>query len=458
MQHRLGRMLRSTTARLIVPMFLFQLVATGSVLLFVRTAGQQALEREQRNLVADLREDFLADYREGGLVGLSRAIDARVAPGGGEAPVLMLVGPNGTRLAGNLRAWPPLVRADSDWTVLKLYRDAGVAPETMALSARTLPHGARLLAGRAIEGDAQLRQGYERGLVAALLLAIPLTLLISVVFARLISRRAGALADTARQVSEGALHARAPLDGSGDGFDLISVQINAMLERIERLVAELRVVTDGLAHDLASPLTRLRTRVEQLAGQALNPDARLAVESVAAETDKLTNMLATAIQISRAEAGIGRERFVDTDLGELAAGLTDLYAPLAEERGFALLAERAAPVSAPVDRELLGQALSNLLENAIAYADGGSRIVVSVGQDLDQVTIAVADDGSGIAAADRGEALRRFGRLDPARQRPGSGLGLSLVEATARLHGGTIELADNEPGLIVRLLLPHHRA
>jgi signal transduction histidine kinase len=457
MNRRIGRMLRSTTARLIVPMFLFQLVATGSVLLFVRAAGQRALEREQRNLVADLREDFLADYREGGLVGLRRAIDARVAPGGGEAPVLMLLGADGKRLAGNLRDWPPLVPANSDWTVLKLYRDAGVAPEEMALSARTLPQGARLLAGRAIEGDAQLRQGYEQGLVAALLLAIPLTLLISLVFARLISRRAGALADTARQVSEGALHARAPLDGSGDGFDLISVQINTMLERIERLVAELRVLTDGLAHDLASPLTRLRTKVEQLDAQAWNPDARAAVDAVTAEIDKLTSMLATAIQISRTEAGIGRDRFVSTDLSELAGGLADLYAPYAEERGFELVARRSGPVRAPVDRELIGQALSNLLENAIAYADGGSHIVLSVAQDFDQVTLAVADDGRGIAAADRGEALRRFGRLDPARQRPGSGLGLSLVEATARLHGGTIELADNFPGLVVRLRLPNVR-
>ena len=455
MRRRLSQVLRSTTARLIAPMFLFQLVATDCVLLFVRTAGQQALEREQRNLVADLRDDFLAEYRWGGLVGLRRAIDARVEPGGREAPVLLLVGGDGRRIAGNLRAWPPVIPPRSTWVVLPLYRENGTVPETMALTATPLPGGVRFLAGRAIEGDAQLRRGYEQGLVAALLLAIPMGLLISLVFGGLVSRRVGALAATARQVREGVLHARAPLDDSGDGFDLLSQQMNAMLDQIERLVTELRMVTDGLAHDLRSPLTRLRSLIEQLATHAEDRQVRAALEAATAEADKLGAMLATAIQISRAEAGIGRERFAETDIAELLSGLVELYAPLAEEKGLVLVGDCRAELCAPIDRELIGQALSNLIENAIAYAGGtaggGSRIVVAAAATDGQLVLTVADDGPGIAAADRPLALRRFGRLDPARQRTGSGLGLSLVEATARLHGGTVELADNAPGLCVRL-------
>jgi signal transduction histidine kinase len=165
-------------------------------------------------------------------------------------------------------------------------------------------------------------------------------------------------------------------------------------------------------------------------------------------------MLTAAIQISRAEAGIGRDRFAPVELATVLADLVEIYGPLAEDGGFRITAEAPPGLVLPIHRELLGQALGNLIENTLRYAAGGSRLAIRAAREENTVVINVADDGPGIAADQRQEALRRFGRLDPSRHAAGSGLGLSLVEAAARLHGGRIELADAKPGLLVRLILP----
>jgi signal transduction histidine kinase len=225
-----------------------------------------------------------------------------------------------------------------------------------------------------------------------------------------------------------------------------------MFGRIEALVSELRVVTDSLAHDLRSPLTRLSATVERAMRETDDEAAIAALERVGYEAETLLAMLSTALQISRAEAGIGRDRFVDTDIGQMIEDLAEVYGPLAEERGFALTTHGGA--RAVVHRELVGQALANLVDNAMKYGRPGGAILLSVERSADAVTLTVDDDGPGIPEDQRAEALRRFGRLDPARSAGGAGLGLALAAAVARLHGGTIELGDNAPGLSVRLELP----
>jgi signal transduction histidine kinase len=255
-------------------------------------------------------------------------------------------------------------------------------------------------------------------------------------------------------VGAGDLSRRVEVGEGDDAFARLGRGFNGMLDKIEALVTELRLVTDGLAHDLRSPITRLQTVIERASVDARDSDTRAALDSARNEAENLQAMLTAALQISRAEAGIGRDRFVPVDLATVLDDLVEIYGPLAEEGGFALTAEAPEGVILPIHRELLGQALGNLVENALRHAEGGSKIRLGVARERDDIVISVADDGPGIPPERRGDALRRFGRLDPARHTSGFGLGLSLVDAAARLHGGRVELADGQPGLIVRLVLP----
>jgi signal transduction histidine kinase len=205
---------------------------------------------------------------------------------------------------------------------------------------------------------------------------------------------------------------------------------------------------------LRSPITRLQSVIERAAVSAKDAGARAALESAQQEAEGLQAMLTAALQITRAEAGIGRDRFTPVDLAAVLDDLVEIYGPAAEDGGFVLTAQSEGDVVLPVHRELLGQALGNLVENALRHADGGSRVSLEVSREREAIVISVADDGQGIPPERHEEALRRFGRLDHSRHAGGHGLGLALVEATARLHGGGIELGDAHPGLVVRLVLP----
>jgi signal transduction histidine kinase len=290
-------------------------------------------------------------------------------------------------------------------------------------------------------------------MAAALLLAVPLALLGAIVATRVVTTRVETIAETAREVSRGDLSRRVEIEGGGrDAFAGLAAEINRMLARIEALVGELRVVTDSLAHDLRSPLTRLRATIERATRETEDEVALSALDRVSTEAETLLAMLSTALQISRAEAGIGRERFVSTDLGRLIEDLAEVYGPLAEESGITLTA--IGDAHAEVHRELVGQALANLIDNAMKYGRPRGVIRLSVGTIRDMVVLGVDDDGPGIPEHRREEAIGRFGRLDPARRATGAGLGLSLAAAVARLHDGELTLGDNAPGLSARLTLP----
>jgi signal transduction histidine kinase len=228
-----------------------------------------------------------------------------------------------------------------------------------------------------------------------------------------------------------------------------------MLDRIDRLMGELRVVTDSIAHDLRSPIARLRARAEAAATAEEPRQREAALAGLIAETDLVMRMLAVLLEISRSEA-VTRDALVPLDPAALVEEIADLYAPMVEEAGLRFtVALPPAPV-APVGlhRELLSQALANLIDNALRHAGEGGAIALSLEAGQDEVRFSVADRGPGIAAADRAQALSRFGRLDRARSLPGAGLGLALVESVARLHGGRLELADNGPGLVATIVVP----
>jgi signal transduction histidine kinase len=450
---RVPALLRSSTTRFFVLVFVIQLISGTSLLMFVRHIIGDELERTSRTLVTELHDDLVADYRQEGLPGLRNLIAARLTGTRARDAAVLLDDPHGNQLAGNIADWPPTISFDSGWQVVTLYRMGRDRPEPMGIIASKLPDGTHLLVGHVIEGDLRVRRLTGEAMAAALLLAVPLALLGAIVATRVITGRVERIAETARRVGMGDLSLRVPHEaGMRDAFSDLAASINLMLGRIEALVGELRVVTDSLAHDLRSPLTRLSATIERALRETRDDTALAALERVGLEAGTLLAMLSTALQISRAEAGIGRDRFVETDLGQMIGDLAEVYGPLAEEGGFVLTAEGAA--RAAVHRELVGQALANLVDNAMKYGRPGGAIRLSVARSPDMVTLAVDDDGPGIAEARRAEALRRFGRLDPARSAGGAGLGLALAAAVARLHGGTIVLGDNAPGLSVRLALP----
>jgi signal transduction histidine kinase len=252
--------------------------------------------------------------------------------------------------------------------------------------------------------------------------------------------------------------------GSDDEFDRLASSLNSMLERIETLLIGLKDVSDNIAHDLKTPLTRLRNRVETALARPEDKDGlRAALESTIEESDQLIKTFNALLMIARTEAGSSDGAMTEIDAAEIVRDVGELYEPVAEEKGITLTVSAGEPVKFLASRELLGQALANLVDNAIKYApldkaDGRQlTIAITARTEGDDFVLTVADNGIGIPAEDRARALQRFVRLEKSRSEPGSGLGLSLVAAVARLHHGTIELGDGNPGLVVTMRLPIKR-
>ena len=267
---------------------------------------------------------------------------------------------------------------------------------------------------------------------------------------RSVAARIESINRTSRRIMEGALSERIESHGSGDEFDELVANLNAMLERIETLMDDVRRVSDNVAHDLRTPLGRLRTRLERLRDAAGEGAPAALADAALDEADRMLATFNALLRIARIETGRRRHAFRRTDLAAVGNDVAELYAPLAEARGIAL---RHSGIEAPVDADadLLFQSLANLLDNAIKYTPEGGAVTLQVTSDDDTVTAVVADTGPGVPPGEREAVLRRFYRLEPARGAPGSGLGLSLVAAVARLHDAALTLGDNAPGLVVRL-------
>jgi signal transduction histidine kinase len=288
--------------------------------------------------------------------------------------------------------------------------------------------------------------------------------------ARRVLRRIDAMTGTTQRIMAGDLSGRLPVGRSGDELDRLASNLNAMLERIEALMSGLKEVSDNIAHDLKTPLTRLRNRAEEaLARSASEADYRAALERTIEESDGLIRTFNALLMIARAESGQARGNMDDFDAADVANGIFELYEPLAEDDGMALKVKVAA---APIhgNRELISQALANLVENAVKYgkpepaaqplgADAvkaSREILIEARREGDAVLLSVTDHGPGIPEADRKHAVERFVRLEASRTLPGSGLGLSLASAVATLHGGELRLGDAHPGLVATLALPAH--
>jgi signal transduction histidine kinase len=372
--------------------------------------------------------------------------------------------PSGEGLAGNVGSLEPGVLDRPGWLETSYHRleSPEGADHRALVRVVQLPGGFRLLVGRDLEERERLFGIVVNAGQWSLALVIVLGLIGGFFVSRRVLSRIDAMTGTAQTIMAGDLSGRLPVAGTGDELDRLADNVNAMLERIEALMRGLKEVSDNIAHDLKTPLTRLRNRCEQaLRSAAGEASYRAALESTIAESDELIRTFDALLMIARAESGQARDNMAEFDASEIARDVGELYEPVADEKGIALKVE--APAAAPVhgNRELVSQALANLIDNAIKYAGPNGKIngmpaeiVVKAGNDGDRITLSVADRGPGIPDADRGRVVERFVRLEQSRSEPGSGLGLSLASAVARLHGGELKLEDNHPGLRTTIALP----
>jgi len=322
-----------------------------------------------------------------------------------------------------------------------------------------LANGMRLVVGR----DIVERRGYSAIILQSFLVGVVGIILFSVlaggITARRVLRRIDTIRDTSTKIMSGNLSERVPLTRRNDEFDGLATNLNAMLDRIEQLLQGMKEVTDNVAHDLKTPLTRLRNQAEAALREGADAATReRALETIIAESDRLIQTFNALLMIARAEAGTPSGALSETDVSAIVADVAELYGPVVEDAGITLATEIAPDIVLRANRELIGQALANLLENAVKYArpeDGSpGHIGVTLEKRDGRARITVTDNGPGIPAADRKRVLERFVRLEKSRSEPGSGLGLALVNAVAGLHGGALLLEDNAPGVRAVMDLP----
>jgi signal transduction histidine kinase len=446
--------LQSTTARIAIALLLVQLASVGVTLIILQNATERSIKNGTHDFVSEMRTDLIEIYNDDGRADLTKAIARRVRIMGTHDAVIGLISKNGVALAGNLANWPVDLAPSPRWHVVSLRRTGDSAPVEMTIAVTLLPDQSLLVTGNTLAEEQRLRDAGRQAFLYALLLGLLLSALGSYLLAHYIGRKITTITKVADQVAGGNLTQRIILDGSDDAFDRLSLAINNMLSRVETLVSELRLITDSLAHDLRSPVARMKANIERAIQGTRDPSTLLALGNAGDEADSLSRMLTTAIQISRAEAGLGRDQFQTFPISEMLGDLAEVYGPLAEDNGFTIRCIGNGQIEINAHRELLGQAIANLIDNALKYAIGADGIILSAEKRGSQIEISVADNGPGIAAERRVDALKRFGRLDAARQASGAGLGLSLVATVAHLHSGQLILEDNRPGLRAILTLP----
>jgi signal transduction histidine kinase len=458
----LGKLLRTTAFKLtLVYLGIFVLFAASLLAYFA--LNTRRLITEQITATVNGEVNGLSEqYGQGGLRRLVIVVDVRSRRPG--SSLYLVTTPSGEGLAGNVGSLEPGVLDRPGWLETNYHRlESPEGTEHRALvRVVQLPGGFHLLVGRDLEERERLFGIVVNAGQWSLALVIVLGLLGGFFVSRRVLSRIDAMTGTAQTIMAGDLSGRLPVAGTGDELDRLADNVNAMLERIEALMRGLKEVSDNIAHDLKTPLTRLRNRCEQALRSAMGETSyRAALESTIAESDDLIRTFDALLMIARAESGQARDNMTEFDASEIARDVGDLYEPVADEKGIALKID--APAAAPVrgNRELVSQALANLIDNAIKYAGPSGKvngipaeIVVRAGNDGERITLSVADRGPGIPDADRGRVVERFVRLEQSRSEPGSGLGLSLASAVARLHGGELKLEDNHPGLRTTIALP----
>jgi signal transduction histidine kinase len=457
----LGKLFRTTAFRLTLAyLLLFAFFAAALLGYFAWNTNRLINDQITTTVNAEMSE--LSElYQRRGLRGIVFAIENRALRPG--ANLYLITTPAGQSVAGNVSSLAPGAMASTGWSETPYRRldDPDSSNHRALVKVEQLSSGFRLLIGHDLEERRRLFDIVGDAAKWSVLIVVVLGLGGGIFVSRRVLRKIDAITGTTQRIMAGDLSGRLPVGRSGDELDRLAENLNTMLERIEALMSGLKEVSDNIAHDLKTPLTRLRNRAEEALARAGNEaEYRAALESTIEESDGLIRTFNALLMIARAESGQARDNMTVFDAAEVAAGIHELYEPLAEDADLTLKVETSvAPLHG--NRELISQALANLVENAIKYGkpETGNgavtpEILIEARREGDQVLLSVADHGPGIPEADRKHAIERFVRLEASRTLPGSGLGLSLASAVATLHGGGLRLDDNNPGLRVTLVLP----
>ncbi|WP_043625729.1 HAMP domain-containing sensor histidine kinase [Ensifer sp. ZNC0028] len=461
---KLRVLFRTTAVRLsALYLILFSLCAAFLVI-YVTGMSERLLQQQTRDAVTAEVAQIEQVYSRAGMNGLLRSLERRARQPG--ANLYVIAGPSGEILAGNVASLEPGLLDSEGWTerpfAYQRYTDESKKDTHVALAhVLVLDNGLRILVGRDLQEPQKFRALVRQALMVALGVMGLGALVIWFGIGRNALKRIDRMSEASTKIMAGDLSQRLPMSGSGDEFDRLSESLNAMLSRIEKLNEGLRQVSDNIAHDLKTPLTRLRNKAEAALARK-GTSQRGALEEIIGESDQLIRTFNALLMISRVEAGSSAAEMSDIDLSQIVADCVELYEPVAEDGGLKLEADVAPGLVISGNRELIGQALGNLIDNAIKYADGAENplIKVSLEKREGSVLLSVADHGSGIPAAMRDEVIKRFVRLDESRSKPGTGLGLSLVEAVMEMHHGALHLTDTVPsaeggkGLTVQMVFP----
>lgn len=479
MGRRLLAIMNTTAARLSALYLILFSISAVFLVFYMTSLSVRMLTAQTQETINEEVQGLAAAYQRGGLPLLVRTIERRARQPG--ANLYLIADPNGRILSGNVESLEPGVLDIEGWTEkpfsYQRFGESGAergaergaagqaqrAGETemrhaaLALVLR-LPNQMIILVGRDLGEPERFRAVVRRALMVAFGMMGVGALLIWYFVGRRALKRIDSVSEASQRIMDGDLAGRLPVSGAGDEFDRLSESLNAMLTRIASLNEGLRQVSDNIAHDLKTPLTRLRNRAEAALAGAKDPaEYRQALEGTIAESDQLIRTFNAILMISRLEAGYSTEAQSKVDLAELVRDVVELYEPAAEEVGVILEAETTGPETVDGNRELIAQALSNIVDNAIKYSAGAAepRVRVRLAREAAGLRLSVDDNGPGIPdAADRQRATERFVRLEKSRSQPGSGLGLSLAKAVMRFHGGRLDLDARDPGLSVTMVFP----
>jgi signal transduction histidine kinase len=455
------RLFRTTAFRLAAIYLAVFTIFAGFLIFYIAKNTGQILTQQIRETVNTEIKVLANQYRNGGIVRLTRAIDRFSRRPG--ASLYLVTSRSGEIIAGNISFVPAEIidNPDPDLRTIpyrRLDEDREVSSHVAIARVFALPGGYRVLVGRDLGERERFAEVIRRALFLTVALMVVLGLASWLFVSRRVLKRIDSVAVTSRQIMAGDLSGRLEVTGTGDEFDRLAESLNTMLGRIERLLTGLKEVSDNIAHDLKTPLSRMRNRVETaLARAGSEPEYRDALEATIEDADQLIRTFNALLMIARVEAGSSDAQFAKVDAAGIAADVFELYEPLAEEAGVALNVDAPEPVPLVANRELLSQALANLVDNAIKYAteaEDGPSVAIAAARRDGSAVLSVSDNGPGIAADNRDRVAERFIRLEESRSKPGAGLGLSLVSAVAHLHSGSLELGDNNPGLRAELILP----